>query len=159
MNKVYIGRIVNTHGIKGELRIRSDFEFKDKVFTINNKLIIDDKEYIIRSYRKHKTFDMVTLNDYKDINDVLFLKGKNVYIDKENLKLNNNEVLDEDLLNYKVLTEDKKEGKVIEVFFSSPTNKVIRVLLDKEILIPYNKEFITIDKSNNTIIIKVPGGM
>ena len=159
MNKIYVGRIVNTHGIKGELRIRSDFEFKDKVFTINNKLIIDDKEYIIRSYRKHKTFDMVMLNDYKDINDVLFLKGKNVYIDKENLKLNNNEVLDEDLLNYKVLTEDKKEGKVIEVFFSSPTNKVIRVLLDKEILIPYNKEFITIDKSNNTIIIKVPGGM
>ena len=159
MNKIYVGRIVNTHGIKGELRIRSDFEFKDKVFTINNKLIIDNKEYIIRSYRKHKTFDMVMLNDYKDINDVLFLKGKNVYIDKENLKLNNNEVLDEDLLNYKVLTEDKKEGKVIEVFFSSPTNKVIRVLLDKEILIPYNKEFITIDKSNNTIIIKVPGGM
>ena len=159
MNKIYVGRIVNTHGIKGELRIRSDFEFKDKVFTINNKLIIDDKEYIIRSYRKHKTFDMVMLNDYKDINDVLFLKGKNVYIDKENLKLNNNEVLDEDLLNYKVLTEDKKEGKVIEVFFSSPTNKVIRVLLDKEILIPYNKEFITIDKSNNTIIIKMPGGM
>ena len=159
MNKIYVGRIVNTHGIKGELRIRSNFEFKDKVFTINNKLIIDDKEYVIRSYRKHKTFDMVMLNDYKDINDVLFLKGKNVYIDKENLKLNNNEVLDEDLLNYKVLTEDKKEGKVIEVFFSSPTNKVIRVLLDKEILIPYNKEFITIDKSNNTIIIKVPGGM
>ena len=159
MEFINIGKIVNTHGIKGELRIRSDFEFKDKVFTINNKLIIDDKEYIIRSYRKHKTFDMVTLNEYKDINDVLILKGKNVYIDKDNLKLNNDEVLDEDLLNYKVLTEDKREGKVIEVFYSSPTNKVIRVLLDKEILIPYNKEFITIDKSNNTIIIKVPGGM
>ena len=159
MNKVYIGKIVNTHGIKGELRIRSDFEFKDKVFKVKNILIIDDKEYIIRTYRKHKTFDMVTLNDYSDINDVLFLKGKNVYIDKENLALNDKEVLDEDLLNYKVLTEDKIEGKVIEVFYSSPTNKVIRVLLDKEILIPYNKDFITIDKDNKTITIKVIGGM
>ena len=159
MNKVYIGKIVNTHGIKGELRIRSDFEFKDKVFKVKNILIIDDKEYIIRTYRKHKTFDMVTLNDYSDINDVLFLKGKNVYIDKENLALNDKEVLDEDLLNYKVLTEDKIEGKVIEVFYSSPTNKVIRVLLDKEILIPYNKDFITIDKDNKTLTIKVIGGM
>ena len=36
MNKVYIGKIVNTHGIKGELRILSDFPYKDKVFKINN---------------------------------------------------------------------------------------------------------------------------
>ena len=29
---VYVGEIVNTHGIKGELRIISDFKYKDKVF-------------------------------------------------------------------------------------------------------------------------------
>ena len=29
---IYIGKIVNTHGLKGEIRIISDFEFKDKVF-------------------------------------------------------------------------------------------------------------------------------
>ncbi|MBQ1551268.1 MAG: hypothetical protein IIZ67_04110, partial [Bacilli bacterium] len=51
MNKVYIGKIVNTHGIKGELRIRSDFPYKDRVFLIGNNLIIDDKEYNIKSYR------------------------------------------------------------------------------------------------------------
>ena len=32
MEYVKIGKIVNTHGIKGELRIRSDFEYKDRVF-------------------------------------------------------------------------------------------------------------------------------
>ena len=37
MDKVYIGKVVNTHGIKGELRILSDFPYKDKVFKINNK--------------------------------------------------------------------------------------------------------------------------
>ena len=73
MNKVYIGKIVNTHGIKGELRIRSDFLYKDRVFVIGNNLIIDDKEYNIKGYRKHKTFDMVFLNDYHDINEVLTL--------------------------------------------------------------------------------------
>ena len=40
MNKIYIGKIVNTHGIKGEIRILSDFPFKNKVFKIDNKLMI-----------------------------------------------------------------------------------------------------------------------
>jgi len=159
MNKIYIGKIVNTHGIKGELRILSDFQFKDKVFIVNNKLIIDDKDYIIKSYRRHKMFDMVTLNNYSNINEVLFLVGKNVYIDKDNLLLDNDEVLDEDLIKYKVLDEDGNEGKILEIFNSSKTNKVIRILLDREILIPYNKEFIFIDKKNKTIIIKIIGGM
>ena len=39
MEKVYIGKIVNTHGIKGELRILSDFEFKDKAFKVNTEII------------------------------------------------------------------------------------------------------------------------
>ena len=29
---VYVGEIVNTHGIKGELRIVSDFKYKESVF-------------------------------------------------------------------------------------------------------------------------------
>jgi ribosomal 30S subunit maturation factor RimM len=36
MDLVYIGKIVNTHGIKGELRIRSDFEKKELVFKVGN---------------------------------------------------------------------------------------------------------------------------
>ena len=73
MDKIYIGKIVSTHGIKGELKILSDFEYKSKVFVVGKRIIIDDKEYTIKSYRVHKNFDMVTLDDYKDINEVLFL--------------------------------------------------------------------------------------
>ena len=68
MELIYIGKITSTHGIKGELKIKSNFEYKDRVFGVGNKLIIDNKEYIIKSYRTHKGFDMVTLNNYKDIN-------------------------------------------------------------------------------------------
>ena len=104
MDKVYIGKIVSTHGIKGELKILSDFSFKDKVFVVGNKLIIDDKEYIIKSYRVHKNFDMVTLDNYHDINEVLFLMKKSVYFDKDSLNLSDSEVLDEELITYEVLT-------------------------------------------------------
>ena len=62
MQKVYVGKVVGTHGIKGEIRIISDFQFKDKVFVVGNSLVINDKDYVIRSYRKHKNFDMVTFS-------------------------------------------------------------------------------------------------
>ena len=34
MNKIFIGKVVSTHGIKGEIRILSDFPYKDKVFIL-----------------------------------------------------------------------------------------------------------------------------
>ena len=158
MDKIYIGKIVSTHGIKGELKILSDFDFKDKVFVVGNKLIIDDKEYTIKSYRVHKNFDMVTLDDYKDINEVLFLLKKDVYISKDSLNLGIDEILDEDLITYKVLTNTGKVGIIKEIFKASETNKIIRVLFDKEVLIPYS--FIKkIDKSNKEVIIELIDGM
>ena len=108
MEKIYIGKIVSTHGIKGELKILSDFDYKSKVFVVGNKLIIDDKEYTIKSYRVHKNFDMVTLDDYTDINEVLFLLKRNVYVSKDELSVNDDEILDEDLITYKVLTNTGK---------------------------------------------------
>lgn len=160
MNKVYIGKIVNTHGIKGELRILSDFPYKDKVFKINNKLIIDDREYVIMSYRTHKNYDMVTLDDYKDINEVLFLLKKQVFFNKDDLQLNDNEILDEDLLRYKVITNDGKYGIIKEIFMASPNNKILRVELDKEVLIPFNSPMIVkIDKEKEEILVDVIDGM
>ena len=44
MKKVYIGKIVATHGIKGELRIKSNFPYKKNAFKIGNHLIIEGKD-------------------------------------------------------------------------------------------------------------------
>ena len=100
---IKIGKIVSTHGIKGELKIISEFPYKDKVFIIGNNLYIDNNIYEIKSYRHHKNYEMVTLNDYTNINEVLFLLQKNVYLKKEDLYLSEKEILDEDLITYKVL--------------------------------------------------------
>ena len=43
MNNVYIGKLITTHGIKGEVRISSDFEYKDHVFVVGKKLIINKR--------------------------------------------------------------------------------------------------------------------
>lgn len=160
MKLVHVGKVVTTHGIKGELRILSDFPYKDKVFVVGNNIIIDNKTYTIQSYRVHKNFDMVTLNDYHNINDVLFLLKKDVYVDYDNLKLDDNEYLDEELMEYTVITEDGSVGKVLEIFMASPTNKIIRVLLDKEYLIPMNSPMIIgINKDKREIYIRLMKGI
>jgi len=160
MNKIFIGKVVSTHGIKGEIRILSDFPYKDKVFVINNKIIIDDKEYIIKSYRVHKGYDMVTLDGFNNINDVLFLLKSNVYISEELLNLDDDEILDDELITFKVLTKDGKEGIIKEIFKASSTNKILRVMFDREVLIPMNSPMVKkIDKGNKEVIVELIEGM
>ena len=155
MKFIYIGKIVNTHGIKGELRILSDFKYKDKVFKKDFKFYIgkEKSEYIVNTYRHHKVFDMVTFNGYNDINEVLKLKGKNVYIDNDDLDLDG-EIYIDNLIDYKVIVGDKEIGVVTDVMHM-PANDIIKV---GDVLIPYVKEFI-IKIEDNTIYVKDVGGL
>lgn len=153
MEKVYLGKVTATHGIKGELKIKSNFTYKEKAFHIGNHLIIDNRQYEIKTHRVHKGLDMVTLDDYHDINEVLFLLKKNIYIEKEELNLDKEEVLDEELLNYQVLTTSGKKGIIKEIFYASPTNKIMRAVVGKEILVPLASPLVKIDIDKKEIII------
>ena len=155
MNKLYIGTIVSTHGIKGEIRIISnlDEQVKKKIFKVDNNLLIDDIEYKIRSYRKHKNYDMVLLNDYNNINEVLFLIKKKVYINNSYLSLTPLEDFDVNYKEYKV----NNKGKVLSIDNTGSNYKIIRLLIDKkEVLVPYNEHFIKkIDSNKKTIEIEL----
>ena len=150
MKYIFIGRIVNTHALKGEVRIVSDFEFKDRIFKENTLLYIGenkDKE-IIKTYRKHKQFDMVKFKGIDYINDVLKYKGSKVYIDESILNLKDDEILISELINMDVYNDNKYVGKITE-YRSDNGNNMLRV---NNKLIPYNKAFITkIDKENKSI--------
>ena len=156
MEKLYVGKIVSTHGIKGEVKILSSFQFKEKVFRVGNKLIVDDVDYEIKSYRVHKGFDMVTLNNYKDINEVLFLMKKEVFVSKDSLSFSDNEIFDEELMEFEVITTDGRRGSVLEIFYASPTNKVMRINIGDEYLVPFNSPFMKeLDKKNKTILVEI----
>ena len=47
MEKLLIGKYVKTHGIKGEIRIKSNFKYKDKVFCKGNKIYLEDNVFYI----------------------------------------------------------------------------------------------------------------
>ena len=156
MTLIKIGKIVNTHGIKGELRLLSKFPYKDKVFINNMTIYIDKKDKeIINTYRKHKNIDMITLKGYNNINEVLKYKGKNAYVNDSDIKLDNNKYLDEELIGLNVIYEDNNKGTIIDIERYDKTVLFNIKNNDKEYLIPYNDNIIDkIDINNKRIYIK-----
>lgn len=140
---IYLGKIVNTHGIKGELRILSNFEKKERVFKKDFPIYIGNEKQkeILSSYRPHKEFDMVTLEGYTNINEVLKYKGKKVYIKKEDLHLNEEEYLFEELLGLNVFELEEKLGIAKNIVYNK-SNILLYIEGPKNFYIPLNKEFI-----------------
>ena len=132
---IFIGKTVSTHGIKGELKVISDFEYKDKAFVIGNFIMINNILHTITSIRYHKQYILMTIDSIYDINDIQDFIGYNIYIKKSDLKLKESEYLLKDLKDKKVFLDNKEVGKVIEVINGVNCN-YIRVSSDKDFLIP-----------------------
>ncbi|MCI9110917.1 MAG: 16S rRNA processing protein RimM [Bacilli bacterium] len=134
---ICLGKLVNTHGLKGEVRIISDFKYKSVVFKKGSHLFIDGEELVINTYRVHKDYDMVTFDGITNIDDVLKYKGKKVYIKKEDFNFDG--ILNEDLIGLPVYGDGKKIGNVTDVY-KNVNQELIEV--EKDILIPYVPAFI-----------------
>lgn len=150
MRFIYIGKVTNTHALKGEIRILSNFEFKNKVFTKGFKLYVGHlkTEEVIETYRRHKQYDMVKFVGIDNINDVIKYKGASVFINEEDLNLGDDEILTEELIGMKVYNDNSLVGNITE-YREDNGNKNIRV---NDKLIPFNKDFISkIDKQNKEI--------
>ena len=150
MKYVYVGKIVNTHALKGEVRLLSNFEYKDRIFKPGIKLYMGQfkTEEIIETYRPHKQFDMVKFVNINTIQDVLKYKGDAVYVNEEVLNLSDSEILDDEFTTMEIYVSDKLIGKV-EEYRNDNGNKMLKV---NDKYIPYNKDFITkIDKVNKKI--------
>lgn len=144
MKYVLIGKIVNTHGLKGEVRILSDFKYKDRIFKRGMKVYIgkDKNCEVINSYRYHKIFDMITMNGYNDINQILKYKGEYIFVSKEDINLLDGEYLDEDIIGLNVYVDDRSLGTVRRIDKHS-VNEILVIKNDKKnYLVPYNFDII-----------------
>ena len=153
MDYVYIGKIVNTHGIKGELRIRSDFELKDVIFKPGFTLYVGEgyvAEEIV-TYRPHKEFDMVTFKGYNNINQVLNYLKMNVYVKRSDLKLSKDEYILDDLVGLSIQENGEILGKVEEIVYNG-INILLSVVGEKNFYIPTSGNFIKKVNLENGII-------
>ncbi len=149
---VLIGKLVNTHGIKGEVKILSNFEYKDRVFQKNFKLYLGNnyEEMLIHTYRYHKIFDMVTFKGITNINEVLKYKGLKVYVKRSDLHLSENEYLYSDLINKNIVENNIILGKVTEIVYNN-SNILLKCLGSKVFYIPLKSHYIVkIDKDIET---------
>lgn len=137
---IYVGRLVNTHGIKGEVKILSDFKYKDVIFKNGSIFYINGDKYRVVSYRKHKNFDMVMFEGIRDINDVIPLKGSDVYINRDDYVFEG--LLNEDLYGKKVYDGDKYIGMLESIEKTLASEILVVVNGDKKYLIPYVDEFV-----------------
>lgn len=137
---ICIGKVVGTHGIKGEVRIISDFKYKNLIFQKGNHLYIEDDNLTINTYRVHKNYDMVTFDGINDINDVLKYKGEKVYI-------NRSEYIFPDFLNEELIGANVYgNGELVGVLTAIRKNVNQELLVikkdDKEYLIPNVEDFV-----------------
>ena len=154
MNLVLIGKYVKTHGIKGEIKIKSDIKYKDKVFKIGNVIKIGSSDFKITSYRVHQEYDMVTLEGIDDINQIIDLKGSLVYIDKSLINLEKDEYLDSDLIGLEVYMNNTLKGIVDDIVMLN--NKKLLVVNSKYVPIELIKE---VDFQNKKITIEEVMGL
>lgn len=161
MELIKIGKIVNTHGIKGELRLLSKFPYKDKVFIKDMKIYINkDTKETINTYRRHKNFDMITLKGYTNINEVLKYKGKYAYVDKNDIMLDKNKYLDEQIIGLTVIYQNNEKGIIKNIERYDKTALLIIKNEDKEHLVPYNDNIIEkVDIENKKLYIKDIDGL
>lgn len=154
MDFVYIGDLVNTHGIKGEVRLICDFKYKDKVFVPGFSIYIGKKKekLLIKSHRTHKNYDMLTFEGINDINDCLIYKGELVYINRDDLNVDG--YLEEDLIGMSVSDGNKILGNVKYLVNNKKYNILVVSYKDKEYFVPNIDEFIKnvdLDKKQITI--------
>lgn len=156
---IYVGEIVNTHGIKGELRIVSDFKFKEAVFVKGKKLYLGKRkqEVIIKTYRTHKNYDMVSFEGINDINEAIIFKDDDVYVNRKDLDING--YVDEDIIGLNVYSNGELIGKVDNILKNKQEILVIKNK-SKTYMVPNVSEFIKkIDLENKRMDINVIEGL
>lgn len=142
MEYIYIGDVVNTHGIKGEVRLKSNFKYKSAVFKKDMKVYIGrfKDEQIINNHRVHKDFDMLTFVGVDNINDVIGYKGDALYVNRLDLEIDG--YVHEDIIGLNVIYKEKNIGKV-EYIIENKAHEILVVGTNNgNALIPYIDEYI-----------------
>ncbi|WP_100010981.1 ribosome maturation factor RimM [Lentibacillus sediminis] len=161
------GKIVNTHGVRGEVKVLRISDFEER-FEPGNVLwaVMEDKEpvqLVISGHRKHKGFDLLQFEGYANINDVEVFKGANLKITEEQLtELEEDEFYYHEIIGCAVSTTEERDLGVIKEILSPGANDVwvVKQPRGKDILIPYIGDVVKhVDTENKKVVIEPMEGL
>ncbi len=165
MEYIKVGRIINTHGIRGELKVLPLTDNLDRFDDLKIVYIGNNKEKVeIEQVKYHKGLAIIKLKEFDNINQVLKFKDDFLYIDVEDkVELPEDHYFIFDIVDCNVYdTKGRKIGVVTDVlqYTSNDVYVVKDMEKNKEYLIPAVKEFVVdIDVENKKIIIDPIEGM
>ncbi len=148
MNEFYFGKITMTHGIKGELKLYTDFSLKEKVLKVGFPIYIRGEKHVITSVRPHKEYYLVIIDDLQDINLVESFRHSEVFIKESDLHLTSDEVILEKWVGYLVKENEEVLGKIRNIRYNK-VGILLEVQNTSKFYIPYQKEFI--DKASDEL--------
>lgn len=158
-----IGEIINSHGVKGELKILPLTEDDNLFIEMEYLILLQNDEpvaYTVKGARPFKDFWLIRLEEIVDMTAAQSLKGQAIYIEDEKLRpLDENEFFIHDLMDAEVFSTDGEYLGVITKYLETGTQGVCEATLDDEIfLFPTSKEILLeIDPSKRVVINLVPG--
>lgn len=155
MKYLEVGKIVTTHGIRGEVKIQvitdnlSRFE-KGSILYIGE----EKEQIIVDNYRVQKNMVLLSFNGITNINDVLKYINKMIYVDIDEVR-DEDEIYYDDLIDCIVFVEEQVIGVVSDVI-EVPQGEILQIKKQngKNVLVPFVDEFIVeVDIKNKKIII------
>lgn len=164
---VTVGRIVNSHGIRGELKVVPETDFPER-FDKGNALIIVDSQnkqtpVTVQTSRLHKNMFILQFDQFSNINEVEKFKGSLLKIEaKEQQPLEEGEYYYHEIIGCKVVTEEGQELGLVSEVLTPGANDVWVVSLPKgkQLLLPVIDDVILdVDIDNKTIRIHLMEGL
>ena len=168
MEFITIGRAINTHGLKGELKIESWSDFDELRYRKGNTVYLLQNDtytpFIVATFRTHKGYSLVSFEDYQDINRIESFKGSLVCIRREDQQaLPEGEFYRSQLIGLRVYDETGTLiGTVVSVEETSGAQNNLRVEREgmKDALIPNIPVFVKqVDLSSGRIVIHAEEGL
>ena len=161
----YVGRIVKTHGIKGEVTLRIDNDDFDDIEELNYFLLdLNDKliPFFIENIGYHSNKSFILFQDINTLEAASQLVGKAAYLPLDLLpEREGSDFYSHEVIDFVVIDDEKGElGKVKEII-EYPTQSLIQIIKDdKEILIPIHEDIVkNVDREGKKICIKAPSGL
>jgi len=162
MKYIMVGKIIGTHGIKGEVKVLSDSDFTEERFRVGNTCYLKLEGGMfpikINSHRKHKGLDLITFNDIDNINDVISYLHAEIFADAELDPglLAEDEYHYQDLIGLEAISENGESIGTVRDLLEVPQGWILVLKKEdgKEALVPFVSEFVKkIDLEDRKIIL------
>ena len=165
MNYLEAGKIVNTHGLRGEVKLvpwtdsPQTFEEIDYVFI---KKKTGDVRLDIERLKYQKSNLIVKFNQISSIEEAEKLKNQTVYIDRDALgELPEGVYYIADIIGLAAVDEfGNAVGTVVDIF-NTGANDIYDIKREgkKNLLLPVIDDVITVDLENERVVVKIPEGL